>query len=185
MDLIHERGVSIKIFEIGEDRILIEGLLVDERFCPSFIYSRNQVVDPGMIHRMMVRMTLSLPKLIIESAEIEMAIIPNAKCREIEALSGKIVGLQLTQGFKRKVTELLGGKVGCIHIMNLILFMSSAAIQGSYTYYNRVREDGRVKRSDLDDSLLINSCHLWREDGPLARRLGEMKKVAKRIRAKS
>ena len=181
MDLIHERGVSIKIFEIGEDKIKIEGLLVDERFCPSFIYSRKQVVNPGMIHRMMVRMTLSLPKLIIESAEIEMAIIPNAKCHEVEALSGKIVGLQLTQGFKRKVTELLG----CIHIMNLILFMSSAAIQGSYTYYNRVREDGRVKRSDLDDSLLINSCHLWREDGPLARRLGEMKKVAKRVRAKT
>ena len=63
--------------------------------------------------------------------------------------------------------------------------MSSTAIQGSYTYYNRVREDGRVKRSDLDDSLLINSCHLWREDGPLARGLGEMKKVAKRVRAKS
>ena len=185
MNLIHERGVSIKIFEIGEERIMIEGLLFDERLCPSFIYARRQVVDPGMIHSVMVRMTLSLPKLIIEAAEIEMAIIPNSKCREVEALSGKIVGLQLTQGFKRTVRKLLGGKVGCIHIVNLILFMSSAAIQGSYTYYNRVREDGRVKRSDLDDSLLINSCHLWREDGPLVRRLGEMKRAAKRVRVKT
>ena len=185
MDLIHQRGVSIKIFEISKDRILIESLLVDERFCPFFIYARQQVVDSGMIHRVMVRMTLSLPELIIEAAEIEMAIIPNAKCREVEALSGKIVGLQLTRGFKRKVTALLGGKVGCIHITNLILFMSSAAIQGSYTYYNRVREDGRVKHSDLDDSLLINSCHLWKEDGPLARRLGEMKRAAKRVRGKT
>ena len=129
MDLIHERGVSIKICEIGEDRILIEGLLVDERFCPSFIYSRKQVVDPGLIHRMMVRMALSLPKLIIESAEIEMVMIPNVKCREVEALSGKIVGLQLTQGFKRKVTELLGGKVGCIEVERPYCALGSALIR--------------------------------------------------------
>jgi hypothetical protein len=183
MELIHERAFFIKIFEIDKDRILVQGLLADERFYPSYIYSLRQIVEPCVLHRMKVSLKLLLPKLVIEYAEIQMPIVPNAMCRDIETLAPKLVGLQLTQGFKAKVKNILGGKIGCIHIRNMISFMESAAIQGSYTYYNRLREDGKVKHSDLDDSLLINSCHMWRDDGPLAPQLDDMKRAANRIRA--
>jgi len=182
-DFIHERDARVKIFETGDDRILIEGTLTDERFCPSYIYSLQQLIEPGVVHRIIVRMTLSLPKLIIESAEAEMPAVPTVMCREVQDTVKELVGLQMKRGFKENVKKILGGKNGCIHMMNLILFMSTAAIQGSYSYYNRVREGGRIKRGDFDDSLIVNSCHVWREDGPLARRLEEMKKAAHDIRA--
>jgi hypothetical protein len=181
-DLIHERGASVKTFELEENKILIEGTLTDERFCRSFIYSLQRRVDPGVIHRITVRMMLSLPKLIIESAEAEMPAVPVGMCREIKDVVHKLIGLRLTRGFKDKVKELFGGRNGCIHMTNLILFMSSAAIQGSYTYYNRVREDGRLKYPDFDDSLIINSCHVWMEEGPFVARLKEMKKTAEGVR---
>ena len=179
--LIHERDAFIKIFEIGENRILIEGVLTDERFYQSIIYARQELITPGVVHRIIVRMTLLLPRLIIESAEAEMPTVPTDICKEVKEVVNKLVGLRLTRGFKDKVSDLLGGKNGCIHMNNLILFMSTAAIQGSYTYYNRVREDGEVKHPDFDSSLIINSCHLWREEGPFAPRLEEMKNAAKSI----
>ncbi|MFH1079031.1 MAG: DUF2889 domain-containing protein [Pseudomonadota bacterium] len=182
-DLIHERGAFVKIFELEENQILIEGTLTDERFCRSFIYSLQRLVDPDVIHRITVRMTLSLPKLIIESAEAEMPAVPVGMCREIKDVVHKLIGLRLTRGFKDKVKKLFGGRNGCIHMTNLILFMSTAAIQGSYTFYNRVREDGRLKHPDFDDSLIINSCHVWSEDGSFAARLVEMKKAAESVRA--
>lgn len=183
-DFIHERSALVKIFEIGEDKILIEGTLTDERFCQSFIYSLEQFINPGVVHRIIVRMTLSLPELIIESADAEMPAVPVEMCREVRDTVNKLVGLQMKRGFKDNVRNIIGGKSGCIHMMNLILFMSTAAIQGSYTYYNRVREDGRLKRADFDGSLIVNSCHVWREEGPFAQRLEKLKKATHGVRGK-
>jgi hypothetical protein len=177
-ELIHERASSVKVYEIGENRIMIEGVLTDERLCRSFLYSLQRLVDPGIVHHIIVRLVLSLPKLIIESAEAEMPSVPVDICREMEEAAGKLVGLRLTRGFKGRLNEILGGKNGCIHMNNLIQFMSTAAIQGSYTYYNRVREDGRLKQPDFDASLIVNSCYIWREDGPFAPRLNELEKIA-------
>ena len=184
MELIHERGASVKVFEIGVDKILIEGILTDERFCPSFIYSLQRFIDPGIVHRIIVKMVLSLPKLIIESAEADMLAVPMEMCKEVKDVVSKLVGIPLTRGFRENVRKSLGGKNGCIHMNNLLLFMSTAAIQGSYTYYNRVREDGRLKRADFDGSLIINSCHLWREGGPFAQRLEEIQKATHGVRGK-
>ncbi|MDD5234439.1 MAG: DUF2889 domain-containing protein [Syntrophales bacterium] len=139
-------------------------------------------MDPGIVHHIIVRLVLSLPKLIIESAEAEMPSVPVDMCRDMEEVAGKLVGLRLTRGFKDRLTEILGGKNGCIHMNNLIQFMANAAIQGSYTYYSWLREDGRLKQHDFDASLIVNSCHIWREDGPLAPRLDELKKIAESIR---
>ncbi len=55
-------------------------------------------------------------------------------CRAVKGVVSKLTGLHITRGFKSKVTEVLAGKKGCIHMMNLILFMGAAAVQGSYTY---------------------------------------------------
>jgi hypothetical protein len=176
-DLIHERGMSVKILELEGDRILIEGTLTDERFCESFIYLLERLVDPGVIHHVIVRIILSLPKLLIESAEAEMPAVPVDMCKEMKDSVKKLVGLQLTRGFKSKLKERLGGKNGCLHMTNLILFMNTAALQGSYTFYNRVREDGRLKDPKFDNSPIVNSCHVWREEGPYAPRFEDMGKA--------
>jgi hypothetical protein len=183
IELIHERGASVKVFEIGVDKILIEGILTDERFCTAFIYLPQRFIDPGIVHRIIVRMVLSLPQLIIESAEAEMLAVPIEMCKEVKDVVNKLVGIPLTRGFKENVRKSLGGKNGCIHMNNLLLFMSTAAIQGSYTYYNRLREDGRLKRPDFDNTLIVNSCHIWREEGPFAPRLEEIQKAIGSIQA--
>lgn len=173
---IHERCSSVKIFEIGEGKILLEGRITDERFYKSFLYTLNQSIEPGIVHNIIVRMTLSLPDLTIECAEADMTTVPIEMCKEVKDVVGNLKGLCITRGFKGKVKEVLGGKKGCTHMMNLILFMSTAAIQGSYSYYSRVREDGKLMRPDFDSSLAVNSCHIWREGGLLARRFEEIKK---------
>jgi len=46
-----------------------------------------------------------------------------------------------------------------------------------------VKEDGSLREIYLDDSLIVNSCHVWKESGPFAPRLKEMKKKARDARA--
>jgi len=183
MDSIHERNLSIRTTEIGENMICIEGNLTDERLCPAFQYSKRQLVDKGVYHHIQVKMTLSLPKLTIESIRAQMPTVPIEHCREIERVVTQLVGIQLARGFSRKVRERIGGVNGCVHMTQLLLAMSAASVQGSYAYYNRVRNNGKPMKPEYDESLLVNSCHVWRESGPFAHQLEEMKKAGQEFTA--
>lgn len=180
---IHERNITVRTFEGGENRIRVEGTLTDDRFCPSFLYSIMTFIEPGPVHRITVVMDVTLPRLIIEKAEARMSTVPVAYCREVENVVKKLVGLRITRGFTNKIRDLVGGRNGCLHMNQLILAMGAAAVQGSYAYYTRVREDGRIKSPDFDGSIILNSCHIWREGGPFASRLEEMKKASRNVRS--
>jgi hypothetical protein len=171
-ELLHSRRIEVSCFETDEESLLVEGWLTDERMVPCMLYTTGQLLDPGVFHHMIARMRVSLPDLYILSLDAEMPIVPMDMCREISDSVEKLIGLQLKPGFTDTVRSLLGYTEGCVHLMNLVLAMASAAVQGAGTFYSRKREDDRpgqahVRPEDLDRSVLVNSCWLWREDGPL------------------
>jgi cytidylate kinase len=178
-ELIHTRNISIRCYETGGKGMLVEGSLADERLFPFFLYSANESRDPGVIHRMVIRMTLSLPELTILAADAGMPVVPVSQCREIAESVRKLVGLRIKPGFTNEVRRLFAKKAGCLHLTNLILAMSSAAVQGEWSYYSRKRQDDHVEMPDMDGSMIIDSCWLWREDGPLAARFRKNRKDEK------
>lgn len=163
---IHERNLNIRTFEMEEEKLLIEGTLKDERFFPSYFYSARKFADPGIIHLITVRLTVSLPGLTIDKAEARMDAVPNDVCREVRDAVHRLEGIRIHKGFRNHVTKRMGGTAGCLHMVNLVIAMASAAVQGQWAYYSRKRETGPVKTPKMDPSLLIDSCWLWRGDGP-------------------
>lgn len=179
MEPIHERTIKIKTFETGEDRIVIEGTLIDERLCPTFAYLVSGIIDPKIVHNFTINIELSLPDLIIRSVNTNMTEVPAEVCRGAKDACDKLVGVSLLRGFKRTVKKLMGGVNGCVHLNTLLLSIGAYAFQGSHTHYHRVQEHGRLKEIYLDESLVVNSCHVWKESGPFAPRLKEIMKSAK------
>ena len=172
---IHTRAIIVNSYEMGDGTIQIEGVLTDERFFPSLYYSRNQFIDPGIVHKMTVHLDIVLPDLEIRKARAVMKEVPIDSCREIEASAQKLVGLKIKPGFTRKVRSLLGGVGGCLHLTNLILTMGSAAVQGFWAYYSRRREGAKgVRAPEFDLELLKDSCWMWREEGPLFARIKKL-----------
>jgi len=181
---IHTRVITVNSYEMDDGMIQIEGILTDERFFPFYYYSRDQHLDPGIVHQMTVRLDLALPDLEVKEATAVMNDVPIDGCREIETFVKKLMGLKIKPGFTRKVRALLGGVEGCLHLTNLILAMGSAALQGYWAYHSRRREGATGERaSEYDPGLLKDSCWMWREEGPLFTRLrklqDEKKKSAK------
>ena len=169
---IHTRAIVVNSYEMGDGTIQIEGILTDERFFPFFYYSRNQLLDPGIVHKMTVQLDIALPDLEIRKARAVMDEVPIDGCREIEAFVQKLVGLKIKSGFTGKVRSLLGGVKGCLHLTNLILAMGSAAVQGFWAYYSRKREGAKGFRApEFAPELLKDSCWMWREEGPLFTRI--------------
>lgn len=171
---IHKRSISVETYEIEEDTLLVEGELRDDRIFPSFVYSVGKFMEPGIIHNITVRITVSLPQLLIENAEADMPHVPSDVCREVKSRVNELVGLRIKHGFTQKTLDIMGGIKGCIHMTNLILAIASAAVQGQWAYYSRRRDKSPVRLPEFDPSLVINSCWLWREDGDNIKRMVEM-----------
>jgi hypothetical protein len=173
---IHKRNISVDTFETGDGTIMVEGKLRDDRLLPSFVYSSGKFMEPGAIHDIVVKLTVSLPRLLIEKAEADMRHVPSNICREVVTSVERLVGLEIKHGFTQIVIDSMGGIQGCIHMNNLILAMASAAVQGQWAYYSRKRGDSAMKLPESDPSLVVNSCWLWREDGDNVRKMLEVLK---------
>jgi hypothetical protein len=176
---IHKRNISVDTFETGDGSIMVEGKLRDDRLMPSFVYSTRKFMEPGVIHDIAVRLTISLPRLLIEKAEADMRHVPSDVCREVITSVERLVGLEIKHGFTQNVIDSMGGIQGCVHMTNLILAMGSAAVQGQWAYYSRKRGDSIMKLPKFDPSLVINSCWLWREDGEYIKRMTKILKKEK------
>ncbi len=166
------RNISVNAFEKGPDSFVLRGTLTDKRLRPYRHYLSGEMREPGIIHDMEIEMQIGIPGLLIMSARARMPSVPNEDCVEIKSSIEKIVGLSIGRGFTKKVRDLLGESRGCLHLTNLVLTMGSAAAQALWAFYSSRKEQERTKRfGELDAELLLNSCWLWRPEGPYAAKL--------------
>ncbi len=168
-ETLHNRDLRMTTFAYRPDAILLEGRLIDERYCPSYnLFGERR--SPGIIHDMIVRMIISGPKLVIEDLETEMLTVPNPECREVLDSLLPLKGERVTGGFTARVHQLVGGPSGCAHLVALSRAMASAAVQGAYAALSRKAPPGGIfARHSLQS--VINTCHIWRSDGPLMKKL--------------
>jgi hypothetical protein len=170
----HSRNISVNCFYINDEMMAVEGSLKDERLSKSGTNKSNQSHQKDTIHHMFVKMNISLPQLKIISISADLATIPNEACDGAKNSVNKLIGLQIKHGFTDAVRNLLANQEGCAHMMNLILSMGSAAVQGAWSALSR--RTVRDKMPEIDETIMINSCWLWREDGPLATKMKASKR---------
>lgn len=165
--LAHTRKIEIDTFDLGDHLVLVEGKLADTRIPnlpPDAPESR-----PVLIHHLIARLWVKGPDLTISAVEAEMPTIPREMCPQILPAVQKLVGLKIITGFTQKVKEMIGDVKGCSHLTNLFLTLGPVAVQGYFAAYGR-----RSGVRSLDNpavSRVIDSCHVWRRDGPYVKSL--------------
>ena len=170
-DPVHERRLELKTYPLEGDRVLTEGWLRDERLVEGY-YWDGRLRPPGVPHHMCVRLLVGDWPLTVLDIEAEMPTVPFDLCQmTIESLK-KIVGLPLVSGFSDRVREILGGIESCTHLVALIVSMGPAALHGYWTM--KARQETPVPTSIEEFpglSYTLNSCMLWKEDGPLVQKI--------------
>lgn len=81
------------------------------------------------IHDMWVRITIDRRFNVLAAVASSDAVPYPGGCENIAPAYGKLVGLNLTKGFRKSVHELLGGVRGCTHITEMLAGLPTAAIQ--------------------------------------------------------
>jgi hypothetical protein len=168
---VHERKIEIHTYPLENDRVIVEGWLKDERMVAGSTRD-GRPRPPGVVHWMCVRLLLGGKPITILEAEAEMPTVPNPLCPTVASSVKKIIGLSIVAGFSEQVRKKLYGVEGCSHLMHLILAMGPAGLHGYWAGQSRrPRPSPRSFEEIPHLEYLINSCQLWREDGPLVRGL--------------
>jgi len=167
---IHNRNMDILTYTCeDESSIIVEGRLKDDRLVDYYIVDGDQN-PPGTIHQMVIRMLVKGPALNISDIEAEILDAPREQCPEIACSVEKIKGMNIAPGMTEKVKKILGGVNGCAHLTHLLLTMASAAVQGYWT--NRAQHPiPKPKPDDPIIQFLLDTCHVWRKDGPLVEKM--------------
>lgn len=161
---IHTRNIAVAIFTCTADTIVVEGHLKDDRLIDSF-RSGGDVIPPGVVHNMIIRMKVRGPKLIIEDIDVEMPTVPHDDCLETRRTLEPIKGLSIVAGFTVKARSLVGGAKGCAHLVALLMAMAPAAVQGAWTAATRQPNNSQALKT-YSMKRLKNTCYVWRSDGP-------------------
>jgi hypothetical protein len=167
-ELVHNREISIRTFDLGDHYILVEGSLIDHRYRPR---DDEASEESKLVHHMVIRLKVKGPGMLIEQAEATMPHHPREECSVVLPWTRNLEGLRITQGFSMKVKKVIGGIKGCAHLTSLVTTMGPSAVQGYWAAYGV--EKGRMSLHDQAVKNIINTCHLWREDGTLVKELQE------------
>jgi len=170
---IHQRVLGMSTYALDDDTVVVEGTFRDERFRPIYEISGRRR-EEGVIHHMIIRLLIGGIPLRILDAEAEMPHIPMPLCITTRESVKKIIGVEIKSGFGEKVHKLIGGVEGCAHLTHLLTVMVQEALHGYWTHKMRKPEPPPAALEEIEGlSYLINSCSLWREDGPIMQEIKE------------
>ena len=168
---VHERRLELSTYPVEGDQLIVEGQLRDDRLVPGFHWD-GRPRPSGIVHWICVRMLVGGWPLSILDAEAEMPSVPHELCPSTSETVKKIIGLSIVSGYSEEVRRRLGGIKGCTHMTHLIVTMGPAAIHGYWTQRSRERHPvPRLLEEFPGLDTVINSCQLWRKNGPLVKML--------------
>jgi hypothetical protein len=170
---IHQRVLDMSTYALDDEKVVVEGTLRDERFRPIYELSGRRR-EKGVVHHMIIRLLVGGLPLRILDAEAEMPHIPVPLCATTRESVKKIIGLKIKSGFGEKVHKLIGGVKGCAHLTHLLIVMVQEALHGYWTHKMRKPAPPPASLEEIEGlSYLLNSCSLWREDGPIMQEIKE------------
>lgn len=167
---LHTRNIEISTYEYDGERIIVDGVLKDDRFQDTYALT-GETFPRGVIHHMCIRLLVNCSNLLIEDIDVDLTAVPREFCRETTECLAPVKGLTITRGFTSKVKKLAGGSKGCIHLLELLLAMAPAVFQGVAAHQSRKPSGVDSEHAKLILKYLINTCHAWREDGPFVEML--------------
>ena len=164
---VHSRNIDIRTFPADTGRVVVEGCLRDERLVCGTRWN-GESENPGVVHRIVVRLLLGEWPLTILDAEAEMLDVPHALCSSTLESIRQVKGVAIVPGYGKEIQERLGGIRGCTHMAHLVGAMGIAALHGVWTESSRHPRNPPESLEDIAGfSQLKDSCRLWREDGPI------------------
>lgn len=164
---LHTRRYEFRGFRRADRLWDIEGTIVDLK-AYAFDNDDRGRVEPGTpVHGMAIRLTLD-DTLVIKAIEAVTDYGPYHVCPAITPNFQRMVGVRVGPGWRKAIRDRLSGVAGCTHLVELLTAMATPAYQAILPVLSRERRAAGDPTETWPG--LINSCHAYRDDGPLAKK---------------
>jgi Protein of unknown function (DUF2889) len=167
----HARRIFCEGFLRDDGLWDIEGHILDTK---PYAYeeSHRGRMEPGRpVHEMRIRVTLD-HTLEIKAIEAVTDAGPFPVCHDVGASFGRLVGLRIGPGWRRRLRELLGGPEGCTHLVELLHPIATVAFQTIFSKQAPEPKEGPPEQSPKRRRpYFIDGCRAWAADGPVVRDL--------------
>ena len=170
---LHQRNITVETYNYDEHRIIVEGVLKDDRL-KAYHMITGDILPPGDIHHMSIRLLVNCATLAIEDIDVGLMCVPETACMETLGCLDAIKGLTITKGFTSKVKKIAGGKSGCTHLLELLLVMAPATFQGLIAYRAQRPSVFDPARAKYFMGILADTCFAWSQDGPFMKKFREL-----------
>lgn len=120
---------------------------------------RGEIKAGEPVHEMWLRLTLD-DELLIHAAEAATDYGPYNVCPAITGRFAQLKGIRIGPGWTRDVRKVVGGTLGCTHLVELLKPIATTAIQTMVAAKSRDAEPEKVERKPR----FINTCHALASD---------------------
>jgi hypothetical protein len=150
-ELTHTRRVRYEGYRRADGLWDIEGHLTD-------IKNHDYRLATGVrragqpIHEMWVRLTIDTRFSVVDAIAVSDVFPYPGGCETFGEAYGKLIGLNLLNGFRHHVKKRLGGVQGCTHITEMLVGFPTAAVQ---TFAGEMKEQGEGETKPFQ----LDQCH--------------------------
>jgi hypothetical protein len=160
--LMHTRAIECKGYQREDGLWDIEAHLVDTKTYTHTRRDGGRAREPGEpVHNMWLRLTIDLD-MVVRDAEAVTDNGPYAMCGDIAPNFKSLVGLKIGPGWRREIAARVGGTKGCTHLVELLGPLGTTAFQAT----GRAREARKSAQDAHKKPYQLNSCHVYKDDGP-------------------
>ena len=156
-ELLHTRRVRYEGYRRTDGLWDIEAHLTD-------IKNHDYTLKTGVrragqpVHSMWLRLTIDREFNIVEACASSDAVPYPGGCEKIAPAYKQLVGLNLSQQFKKKAKQLLGSVRGCTHLTEMLDGMPTAAIQS-------FAGERKEEQTDGSKPFQLDHCHALETTG--------------------
>lgn len=158
--LKHSRRIDVQIYARGNGLWEVDAHITDVR--PHATRMATGLLPAGApIHDMLLRLVVDERFNVVEAGAQTAAMPYPGECDRHGDAYGRLVGLNLMQGFRQAVKERLGGVKGCTHLTELTQVLPTAVVQAFAGEVIDTRGDSEASTRPFQ----IDRCHALRSDG--------------------
>jgi len=167
---VHTRSIRVKAFARDDGLWDLEAELTDVKEKDfALAVGFRKAGDP--VHAMQLRVTIDTELNVIDAAAQSDWVPYPGYCDSFGDVYRKLIGLNLGRGFRRALTERLGGIQGCTHLTELAGVLPTAAIQAFagevYMPHDQAHEPAAADHKVADKRpFQLERCRALRVDGP-------------------
>ncbi len=168
---LHTRTIACEGFERDDGLFDIEARIVDTKTYAVTEPYRGLRRPGEHVHDMELRLTLDRT-MVVRDIEVSTNHAPYDACFTVAPAYKGLIGAKIGGGWRRAVSEAVGGVKGCTHLRELLMPAATVAFQtmGSWPKAGKVATEASPDK-ERKKPYFIDACKAWASDGPVTERL--------------